>query len=248
LKRAPKQPQTSVKGTLWHPNTFPKVREIKTYPIRVGDLVEVMVGEDTGKQGKVRVMASWKNQLKVEGLNCIVEDIGDADNPMKTRIEQPLHFNEVKLVDPSTGKPGEVEYRVTDTGERVRVFVDRSVGTEEIVTPAPLEPEKERPEDVDGENDTSADVVTAQTYIPSLLLFHEEVMKEMNIPMSVKKQGLERRDLIMQEIEEEEMFLREEEEAEWEDDEDDDVEGVTKKESLLDKVKKAGSAILPNRK
>ena len=53
----------------------------------------------------------------------------------------------------------------------------------------------------DGDFDTSADVVSRATYIPSLLYFHEEILCLLGIKPTVPKHGPVRRDLMMKEIE-----------------------------------------------
>ena len=52
-----------------------------------------------------------------------------------------------------------------------------------------------------GSFDTPAASVTKQTYFPSLLYFHEEIMLAMNVPPSIPKTKPERRDLMLKEVE-----------------------------------------------
>ena len=187
------------------PSQIPSITPLydKEWPIIRGDLVQIMNGRDTGKQGKVRAVARKKNQLKVQGLNCseqFIDDMGDGNSGYLLN-EEPIRYFDVKLVDPFTGKPVDVVMRYNDEGKRVRVCTDSG-----RVIPKPL-PErtdwKTRSAVKEGDSDTKADIVQQYSYVPSLLLFHEEIMKDMNIPMSVPKTTLERRDLIFKEIEEE---------------------------------------------
>ncbi|XP_002162965.1 large ribosomal subunit protein uL24m [Hydra vulgaris] len=180
-----------------------RVAPIKDWGIVRNDLVEICCGEDTGKQGKVRAVAPEKNLLKVVGLNCsrqFLPDIGNG-NPGYVLSEEPLHFYEVKLVNPHTGRGTDIVLRYDELGEKVRVCKE----TGHVIPTPPFERSdwKERSAVKEGDLDTRAEVVQQYTYVPSLLFFHEEIMKEMNIPMSVKKTELERRDLIMKELEEE---------------------------------------------
>ena len=185
------------------PTQIPSITPIKEWKIVRGDLVEILVGQDRGKQGKVRAVARKKNQLKVIGLNCsdqFIEDMGDGQ-PGYTLSEEPLHYTEVKLVDPATGKPSDVVYKFSEDGKRLRVCAESG---RVIPKPPPERTDwKARSAVKEGELDTKSDHVQQYTYVPSLLYFHEEVMKEMNIPMSIPKKGLERRDLIFREIENE---------------------------------------------
>jgi len=206
-----KQRRTAITMKAVHPQLIPPVTPYKEWPIVRGDTVEVLVGADTGKQGKVRVVARSKNQLKVEGLNLREKHIPDAGDgkPAHMCIEDPLHYTEVKLVDPTTGRGTDVEFRYTETGERVRVCVHS-----ERVIPKPVFEHKYYKSTRNiptGPLDTKEDVASAHTHIPSMLLFHEEIMLEMGIPMSVPKGGPERRDMVMKEIEEDEMTRRDDE-------------------------------------
>jgi len=186
------------------------VTPYKEFAIVDGDWVEVMVGPDTGKQGKVRVVAKLRNQLKVENLNgksTFSEDMGDG-KPGYIIEEEPLHYTEVKLVDPVTGLPTEVRLEYDENGKNIRIC--KESGRTIPLPPEEHERFKDKTKAPEGEFDTKQDVVEEYTYVPSLLHFHEEIMKEMNIPMSIPKTQLERRDLIMKEIEED---LAEEERA-----------------------------------
>jgi len=193
------------------PSQIPKITPYKEWPLIRGDLVEVMSGPDTGKQGKVRAVARKKNQIKIEGLNVseqYVENMGDGQ-PGYLLNEEPLHYSEVKLVDPFTGKPADVAIRFNEVGRRVRVCLE----SERVIPKPPGERTdwKSRDNVKEGEFDTKADEVQQYTYTPSLLLFHEEIMRDMNIPMSVPKGELERRDLIFREIENEALIEKEKE-------------------------------------
>lgn len=182
------------------PCQVPPITQIKDWNIVRGDLVEVMIGADTGKQGIVRAVARKKNQLKVIGLNCseqYIDDMGDGKAGYMLS-EEPLHFHDVKLVDPLTGKPTETVIQFGEDGKRVRVCTDSG---RVIPKPPPERTDwKTRSAVKEGDYDTKADEVQQYTYVPSLLLFHEEIMREMDIPMSMQKQGPERRDRIFMEI------------------------------------------------
>jgi len=195
-------PKHTVKMKILPPSTIPEITPIENWPIVVGDRVEVMVGPDTGKQGLVRAIGKYRNQVKVEGLNLRHLNSGGQH----LLIENPLHYNEVKLVDPSTGTPTDVVVKYTADGEWVRVCT----ATQRVIM-KPIAEKEAKDGIVEGPKDTPEAAVTAQTHTPSMLLFHEEIMKEMNIPMSIPKVGPERRDLIMQEIAEDVVAQRERE-------------------------------------
>jgi large subunit ribosomal protein L24 len=66
--------------------------------------VEILVGQDKGKQGIISQVIQERNWVIVEGLNCELQVFGKSrDFPgIYIRAEQPLLVtNEVALVDPS---------------------------------------------------------------------------------------------------------------------------------------------------
>jgi large subunit ribosomal protein L24 len=91
--------------------------------IRTGDTVVVLRGKDRGKSGRVRQVMPTENRLYVEGLN-IVKRHQKARGPGQPggiiEKESPLHVSKVALVDPQTGKPTRVGFRVEADGRKVR--------------------------------------------------------------------------------------------------------------------------------
>ncbi|TXH06909.1 MAG: 50S ribosomal protein L24 [Candidatus Moraniibacteriota bacterium] len=91
--------------------------------IKKGDQVEVIAGKDRGKRGTVSRVLPAENKVIVEGAN-----MGKRHKKAKTggekgeRIElaMPIHVSNVMLIDPETGKPSRVGYRMNGT-EKVRV-------------------------------------------------------------------------------------------------------------------------------
>ncbi|XP_063630453.1 large ribosomal subunit protein uL24m [Cydia splendana] len=150
-----------------------------------GDRVEVMVGKDKGKQGIVVQVIQERNWVIVEGLNTHLRTVGkDKEFPGVTiRSEAPLLVTtDVKLVDPETLKPTEVEWRYTEEGEKVRV----SAASSRII-PIP----KAAEETIDykskelylenDEKDTKTDDVTKITFQPRLATFEMDVMESLGI-------------------------------------------------------------------
>ncbi|CAH2987093.1 unnamed protein product [Chilo suppressalis] len=150
-----------------------------------GDRVEVMVGRDKGKQGIVSQVIQERNWVIVEGLNTHLRVIGrDKNFPGVTiQSEAPLLVtNQVKLVDPESLKPTEIEWRYTEEGVKVRVSKESS-----RIIPIP----KTAEETIDfkskelylenEEKDTKADVVTKVTFAPKLRTFEMDIMEDMGI-------------------------------------------------------------------
>ena len=99
--------------------------------IRKDDLVQVMSGKDSGKQGKVLRVDPKRNRLYVENLNMVkrhqrprsLKDTQRQGQAVGGVIEKegPIHLSNVMLVDPGSGKPTRVGVERNEKGERVRV-------------------------------------------------------------------------------------------------------------------------------
>jgi len=184
-------------------NERPKrpIKPIKERIVFRGDWVEVMAGPDTGKQGRIREVATMKNQLKIEGLNTkkrFIEDAGEGQ-PGFVMEEMPLHYREVALVNPASGEPMDAK-SVYDPNIKDFVRVCQRTGAI-LHKPNPGRTDwNDRTKAPEGERDTKADVMQQHTYVPTLLRFHEEVMLECGISPTVPKTSPDRRDFIMQEL------------------------------------------------
>ncbi|XP_068693845.1 large ribosomal subunit protein uL24m-like [Montipora foliosa] len=192
------------------PRRFPRKRRgnkrqpivpLKEWKIVRGDTVMLLSGKDKGKTGSVSEVVRSKNWVFVEGLNThyrYIKPSGDFKGAL-VPSEAPVQVSEVSLLDPSDGKPTGVSYRYTERGDKVRV----SERTGRIIAKPPWERRdwKSRTALKVGSFDTPAASVTKQTYFPSLLYFHEEIMLAMNVPPSIPKTKPERRDLMLKEVE-----------------------------------------------
>ncbi|XP_051013384.1 39S ribosomal protein L24, mitochondrial isoform X1 [Acomys russatus] len=146
-----------------------------------GDTVEILEGKDAGKQGKVVQVIRQRNWVVLEGLNTHYRYIGRTKDHRGTMIpsEAPLLHNQVKLVDPADRKPTEIQWRFTESGERVRV----STRSGRII-PKPEFPREDGivPETwIDGPKDTSVEDALERTYMPRLKTLEEDVMEAMGI-------------------------------------------------------------------
>ncbi|CAG4995454.1 unnamed protein product [Parnassius apollo] len=170
------------------PNTHRKkvfLEPIGEWSFFKGDRVEVMVGKDKGKQGIVSQVIQERNWVFVEGLNTHYRVVGkDKKFPGVTILsEAPLLVTTgVKLVDPETLKPTEIEWRYTEEGDKVRV----SLASSRII-PIPKSAEetidyKSKELYVENkEKDTAASDVTKITFQPKLATFEMDIMESMGI-------------------------------------------------------------------
>lgn len=90
--------------------------------IKKGDTVCVLAGKDKGKTGVVSRVIVDKQRAVVEGLNKVQKSQKlSAQNPQGgfITVEAPIHVSNLNVVDPKTGKPTRVGYKMVD-GKKVR--------------------------------------------------------------------------------------------------------------------------------
>jgi large subunit ribosomal protein L24 len=89
--------------------------------LRKGDEVIVVSGNDKGKRGKVLRVIAERGTVVVEGIRKVKRHV--KSQPQRPggiiEIEAPIHASNVMPVDPQTGKPTRVKYKVED-GKKVR--------------------------------------------------------------------------------------------------------------------------------
>ena len=90
--------------------------------IKKGDRVVLLAGKDKGKQGSVLRVLPKEERVVVEGLNMVQRHTrptqGDPQGGIKHK-EAPLHVSNVALVDPKSGGPTKVGFRL-EGGKKVR--------------------------------------------------------------------------------------------------------------------------------
>merc|ERR1712141_268698 len=133
-----------------HPDIVEPIREEDWMWFR-GDRVQVMTGEDKGKQSYICFVAQERNWVIVEGLNCEYDLKGKEEGypGYMAKEEKPLLVTrDIKLVDHSDET---IDYK-TKKG-----YKDNK------------------------DKDTTADVVEEVTYKPKLATFEMDLMKIYNI-------------------------------------------------------------------
>jgi large subunit ribosomal protein L24 len=172
------------------PNTFqPKiyVQPFERQFIFRGDRVQILRGPDKGKQGLVNYVVPERNWVCVEGLNLRRNwrHNSTGDPIMLASQEAPLLIGrDVLLIDPQDSQPVQIEWRFDEEGRRVRV----SARSERII-PIPSRAfetiDYKTPEAyVEQDKDTSAELVTQQTFECKLKTFEMDLMDEMGVKES----------------------------------------------------------------
>lgn len=91
--------------------------------IKKGDTVQVIAGEDKGRQGRVLKVERTKFRAFVEGLNMVTKATKpNAQHPQGGLIkkEAPINISNLSLIDPKSGKPTRIAIKVVD-GKKVRI-------------------------------------------------------------------------------------------------------------------------------
>ena len=95
---------------------------MKKIHIKKGDTVYVNAGNDKGKTGKVLSVIPSKDRAIVEGVNMVKKHTKpNSKQPQGGIVEQEagIHISNLQLIDPNSGKPTRVGYRM-DGDKKVR--------------------------------------------------------------------------------------------------------------------------------
>ena len=91
--------------------------------VKKGDKVMVISGKDKGKTGVVLEALPKKERVLVEGVNIVKKHTKpNQANPQGGIVSQeaPIHVSNVMLIDPKSGEPTRVGYKV-EGDKKVRV-------------------------------------------------------------------------------------------------------------------------------
>jgi large subunit ribosomal protein L24 len=99
------------------------VKARKHAKIRKNDQVVLMAGRDKGKRGRVLAVAPVRGKVKVEGAGMIKRHQKPAGNRGGGIIEKEawIDISNVQIVDPQSGKPSRVSYKIEGDGTKSRV-------------------------------------------------------------------------------------------------------------------------------
>ena len=99
------------------------MRARKHVKIRKNDQVVLMAGRDKGKRGRVLAVAPLRGKVKVEGAGMIKRHQKAAGNRGGGIIDKEawIDISNVQVVDPQSGKPSRVGYKIDGDGTKFRV-------------------------------------------------------------------------------------------------------------------------------
>ena len=90
--------------------------------VRKGDRVVVTSGRDKGKSGEVLRVYASEERVLVTGVNVVKRhqrQTAKAQGGIVSK-ESPIHLSKISHVDPKTGGPTRIGFKVLGDGRRVR--------------------------------------------------------------------------------------------------------------------------------
>jgi len=91
--------------------------------VKKGDKVMVISGKEKGKTGTIIAAFPKKDRVLVEGLNIVKKHMKPNQASPQGGIvnqEASIHVSNVMLIDPKSGEPTRVGYKVED-GKKIRI-------------------------------------------------------------------------------------------------------------------------------
>ena len=92
--------------------------------IKKGDRVVVITGRDKGKQGEVLKVLPQESRVIVQGVNVAKRHTRpSAADPSGGIVDKelPIHVSNVAHLDPKSGKPTRVGFKLMEGGRKLRV-------------------------------------------------------------------------------------------------------------------------------
>jgi large subunit ribosomal protein L24 len=99
------------------------VKARKRAKIKKNDQVVLIAGRDKGKRGRVLAVAPTRGKVKVEAAGMIKRHQKPAGNRGGGIIDKEswIDISNIQIVDPQSGKPSRVGYKVEGDGTKSRV-------------------------------------------------------------------------------------------------------------------------------
>lgn len=91
-----------------------------------GDMVQVTAGKHKGSKGRVVKVLTERNRVCVEGVATLKRHLKPGKDPKHEEggiIDKlgSINLSNVMLIDPESGKPTRVGFKVAEDGRKVRV-------------------------------------------------------------------------------------------------------------------------------
>ena len=92
--------------------------------IKKNDKVQIISGQDRGKNGKILQVLLQKNQVVVEGLNLRVKHVRprrQGEKGQRIQFPAPLAISNVALLCPKCGRRAKIGYKILENQRKVRI-------------------------------------------------------------------------------------------------------------------------------
>lgn len=92
--------------------------------VKKDDTVMVISGKDKGKKGRVIAAFPRDNRVLVENINMVKRHTKPSQQNQQGGIinqEAPIHVSNVMPLDPKSGLPTRIGYKILDNGKKVRI-------------------------------------------------------------------------------------------------------------------------------
>ncbi|KAJ3105703.1 Plastid ribosomal protein L24 [Phlyctochytrium planicorne] len=143
----------------------------KAWLIYPGDTVEVIGGKDKGKRGEVLTTFKTMDRVLVDKVRTATKHVKPSSingTGQKVTKPMPIHFSDLKLVDPILSKPSQVSLKREYNPKTERYEIQRYFHESKSFLPIPNPLEKKYEDYKAGPADTKEDLVKATTWRPSL--------------------------------------------------------------------------------
>jgi large subunit ribosomal protein L24 len=100
------------------------------FHVRKGDTVMVVAGKNKGAKGSIQAVLRKEGKVIIQGVNLVKKHQKPSMATQGGIVEKeaPIAISNVMHIDPVSGKPTRIGYRLSDKGHKVR-FAKKS-GTE----------------------------------------------------------------------------------------------------------------------
>ena len=114
------------------PLVYKKAKRVRHKPVErqvlhvtTGDTVQLISGDDKGKQGKVLRVIPKTGRVTVQGVNIVKKHQRPTPNSPGQILsrEAPVHHSKVMLIDPKTGEPTRIRRQKDSDGTLERIAV-----------------------------------------------------------------------------------------------------------------------------